>query len=174
MKKNNLGMSLVEIIIVIAILAVIAGSIGLGIGLITGKPAEKCAKKLNAIMQNNRMTTMGKLSARLEIYIDAEGYICVNEYVETAGEGEKVTTTRIGEKGVLLRYKISGEPDFRDLNAAMPPLIISFNRSSGAFHDLSAMGPTYAGKYCIEIEISKGDTVKLLKLSYLTGKIAME
>ena len=94
MKKNNLGMSLVEIIIVIAILAVAAGTLGLGIGMITGKPAEKCAKKLNAIMNNNRMTTMGKLSARLEIYIDAEGYICVDEIVDTAGEGEKVTTDR--------------------------------------------------------------------------------
>lgn len=173
MKKNNLGMSLVEIIIVIAILAVIAGTVGLGIGLMTGKPAEKCARKLNAMMQNNRMTTMGKLSARLEIYIDAEGYICVNEFVETAGEGEKVTTTRIGDKGVVLRYKISGEPDYRELNTGIP-LIISFNRSSGAFHDLSAMGSSYVDKYCIEIEVSKGNTVKLLKLSYLTGKITLE
>lgn len=174
MKKDNRGLSLVELIIVIAILAVLAGAAGYGIGLVTGRPADKCANKLKSLIQNNRITTMGKLSAKLEIFVDAEGFICVTETVETDGASPKVTTSRIGDRGVTLSYRLTGESAFQTLGTT--PLIISFNRSSGAFNalDVAGMGAVYAGKYCEEIEISKGSRTKILKLSYLTGKITLE
>lgn len=168
MKKDNRGVTLVELIIVMAILAVLAGTVGLGIGLISGKPADKCASKMRTVMQNNRVTTMGKLNASLQFYVDADGSVWALETIE----GSPATPVLVGEKSVSVQYTVSGDATHYPLGDATNPLIISFNRSSGAFNDLSAMGLT--GKYCDSIVITKGSTVKTLKLSYLTGKISLE
>lgn len=173
MKKDNKGLSMVEMIIVVTIVAMVAGTVALGIGFVTGKPAEKCANKLQSLMQRSRITTMGKLEARLEIFLKND-CIWVREVVQTAGEAEpKKTETQIGEKDVILYYRITGESTYRELTAGSV-LIISYDRSSGAFKDLSAMGSSWAGKYCEEIKIEKGNKTKVLKLVTRTGKIIME
>lgn len=171
MKKDNRGLSLVELIIVLAILAVLGTVVSLGVNLVTGRPADQCASRLQTIMQNNRMTTMGKLDASLRIYLDAAGCICVDEIVKVDESTTNTTTTQIGATGVVLRYKITGEADYRELTPGTV-LVISYDRSSGAFKDLTAMG--LSGRYCEEIEITKGSRTRLLKLSYLTGKISLE
>ena len=158
---------MVEMIIVVAILALVTGTVFLGIGFVTGKPAEKCANKLLSLMQRNRITTMGKLEARLEIYI--------KEVIQTDGEaGPKVTENKIGEAGVEVTYRLAGESTYRPLGGESSPLIISYDRSSGAFRDLSLMGSSWAGRYCEEIKIEKANKIKILKLVTRTGKITME
>lgn len=44
-KKDNRGVSLVEIIVVIAIMAVLVGVTSYGLSLISGKPVDECAKR---------------------------------------------------------------------------------------------------------------------------------
>lgn len=157
---------MVEVIIVVAILSIVAGGITLGIGFITGKPADECANKLRAALQSNRMTTMGKLSAKLEICVEDDG-IYIKETIGTAGEAsEKVSTTRIGDAGITIKYTVSGGSSVELTPGSS--LELSFNRGSGAFN------PLPGGGYCTEIVISKGNTVKTLKLYYLTGKIELQ
>ncbi len=109
---------------------------------------------------------MGKLSAKLEIRVEADG-IYIKETIGTAGEASaKVNTTRIGDAGIEIKYAVSGG-GYVDLPVGSS-LEISFNRSSGAFN------PLPGGGYCTEIVISKGSTVKTLKLYYLTGKIELQ
>ncbi len=172
---NNKAFSLIELIVVIAILSVLAGVSAIGIGLVSGKPAESCANKLVSAIQSNRITAMGKMDARLEIYEDGNG-IWIREVITEVGEPDKVTTVRIGDKGVRLEFQITGDAaDFwRPIGDAGHPLILHFNRSSGAFQDLSLMGASYEGKYCVAIRSSKARTVKRISLTYLTGKIALE
>ena len=66
MKKDNRGLSLVEVIIVITIMAVLGGLMTMGISAGVSKPAEECAEKLEAALNNARITTMGKQSVELE------------------------------------------------------------------------------------------------------------
>lgn len=169
MKKDNKGTSLVELIIVIAILAVLVGGLGLGVQLVSGKPAEQCASKLKSIMQNNRITAMGKCEARLEIFSTPNGGVMVREFID----GSEMSPVTIVKKDVTVQYMLDDDGTYIPLGGILDPLIISYNRSSGAFNDLSGMDPAYAGKYCTEIVITKGSTVKTLKLSYLTGKISL-
>lgn len=174
MKKDNRGLSMVEMIIVVVIIAVVGGTVFLGIGFVTGKPADKCANELLSLMQRSRITTMGKLEARLEIYMK-DGCVYVKEVIQTGGEaGPKTTVTRIGEAGITVTYRVSGEADYRTLGGESTPLIISYDRSSGAFKDLSLMGSALAGRYCEEIKIEKANKVKTLKLVTRTGKITVE
>lgn len=177
MKRDNRGMSLVELIIVMAILAVLSGAMILGISLISGKPAEVCANKLVSALASDRMTAMGSMSARLAIYKDAEGRIWVKETVtELDGSAREAVPVQVGDAGVTVQYRITGDPEGfgRDLGDESAPLIISYDRSTGAFNDLSAMGTGYEGKYCVEIKCSKAHKVKRLQLSYLTGKVSMQ
>lgn len=185
MKRDNRGMSLVELIIVMAILAVLSGVMILGISLISGKPAEVCANKLVSALASDRMTAMGSMSARLAIYKDAEGRIWVKETVtELDGSERDAVPVQVGDAGVTVRYRITGDPDIgssgnsgRDLGDSSAPLVISFDRSTGAFNDLAYgdhMGTGLEGKYCVEIICHKAGTTKVIKLSYLTGKVSMQ
>lgn len=166
MKSDNRGMSLVEIIIVVAILAIVAGGVAMGLGFVTGKSVDECANKLRAAIQSNRTTTMGKLSAKLEICVKADG-IYVKETVGTAGEAApRVSETRIGDADLEIKYAVSGG-GYTTLPVGAS-LEISFNRSSGAFN------PLPGGGYCTEIVISKGGREKKLTLYYLTGKVELQ
>lgn len=154
---------MMEMIIVVAIMAIVVGGVFVGVGLITGKPAEKCANKLVSFMQRNRVTTMGKLDSYLEIYMEADGgkqYLCVKEFIKTEdGAGYVATQTRIGEADVEVWYSTDGT-SYVQLGTS--PLKISYDRSSGAFKDC-----------CKKIEIKKGNKTVVLELVQRTGKIIM-
>mgnify|MGYP006990127357 CR=1 FL=1 len=51
----------------------------MGLGFVTGKSVDECANKLRAAIQSNRTTTMGKLSAKLEICVKADGIYAGNK-----------------------------------------------------------------------------------------------
>ncbi len=166
MKTNNKGLSLVEIIIVIAILSAVTGTLVYGVGMVAKKPVEECAQKIRSSIVETRVTGMGKLDTVLYIYMDGDR-VMVDKKV--SGNG---TPIACGDSGVKVEYRITGETSYRSLGDISNPLILSFDRSSGAFQPLTAMGLT--DKYCLEIKISIADEVHLLKLSQLTGKVSVE
>lgn len=178
MRRDNRGLSMIEIIVVLAIMSVLAGAFGIGISMALRKPADECASKLQASLQSNRILAMGKLETKLEIYMDDEGYIYLKEITETAtSTGSKVQTTEtlIGESGITFEYVIKNGDTSTTvaLLRGGSPLILSFDRSSGAFKDLTEMGLP-ANTYCTSITISKGGLEKKLTLAYLTGKVTLE
>ncbi len=172
MERDNRGLSMVEIIIILALIAVLAGAVGLGIGMVSGRAADECAGKLRSAIRNSRITTMGKGAGevRLYIYEAADGRFMIRQVIGAA----EPQTTPIGDKGVTVEFKITGDTTYRPLGDESHPLIIGFDRSSGAFKMLDAMGGDYIGKYCVEIKVSKGDRTKTLELFSLTGKVTME
>ena len=71
MEKNNKGYSLVELIIVIAIMALLTGTVFFSINMIFGAGAKACANDIKEALAENKVTAMGKSGARVEIYRDA-------------------------------------------------------------------------------------------------------
>ena len=63
-KTDNKGMSLVEIIVVIAILSLFIGSVSYSINWASGKAAEECAQKLAYNLKQARTMAMGKTSQK--------------------------------------------------------------------------------------------------------------
>lgn len=163
-REDNRGMSLVELIIVMAIMAVIVGMTGYGLGLISNKPVDECAKRLEMALNRNRTTVMGKKDAWLELYM-VDGRITMREIIieadDTKRTGDPVT---IGADGVGMR--LTGASGTVELNTGC--IRIGFRRDSGSLESKEG-DPVYT-----RLEIYKGSYSKIITINELTGKVTLE
>lgn len=74
-KKDNRGFSLVEMVVIIAIIAILGGVVGYGLNLVSGKPVTQCARQMQILLEQNRTVAMGKESCYVVIYKTSEGII---------------------------------------------------------------------------------------------------
>ena len=160
MDKKNKGYSLIELIVVIAILAIVTTASIIGLGMINGKPADQCASALRISFTNHRLSTMGKNSASMVVYIDSEGYVRIKETLDSV-----TTDTKIGAKGVKIEVFYNDGSLNSELTAGGAGLTISFNRHNGSFN---------IGRNIDKIRISKASHVFDLKFYDLTGKVLLE
>lgn len=167
MERDNRGLSLVEMIIVIAILAVVSGIVVMGIGVAVSKPAEECARKIQQSLEGARVYTMGKQKLSLKYYVD-DGCVYVQE-TAVAADGTVTTKTpvKIGAKGVKVTYVLEGGAGYTDL--AVTPLTLSFDRATGGFSKTECT-PGFSS----EIKVEKGSKVMKVTLYSLTGKVTVE
>ncbi len=170
-KKDNRGMTLVEIIIVLALMTVIAGLTGYGLSLISNKPVQECTKKIEIALNRNRTNSMGKKEAWLEFYIE-NGRVTVLERTLSGREGATWlnTKTTIGDRDVNLRFTYSD---------GSVVLLDGTHRRIAFARDSGALVGDESGRVCTKIEIFKGtysssgykQTINLIPL---TGKVTVE
>lgn len=76
--KDNKGFSLVELVIVVAILAILGGFVFVGLGLLTGQYARECANDISAALgkeKNYSLTRSATVDCYMELVYDADdGY----------------------------------------------------------------------------------------------------
>ncbi len=183
-KKDNRGLSLVEIIIVIALMMVIAGITSYGISLISSKPVEECARKVEIALNQNRTNSMGKKVAYLEFYMTSDG-VAVRECSQSVRESDVRVGNQviIGAADVNLRfvYKNAGGEDVNaEGGGGTPPgtllgaehIKVSFKRDNGALIE------NEHGLILDRIEVYMGTTggghVKTIKIDKLTGKVTLQ
>lgn len=175
-KADNRGMSLVEIIIVIALMTVITGVAGYGISLIGNKPVEECAKKVEMALNRNRTNSMGKLSAWLEFYME-DGCLMVKECLNNTNDPTQAqsTTTVIGAKDVYMSITYdTGSPHIIDESVTEAhALRVAFARDSGAVRAFEIEEGGSAQK-CKQIIIYKGSYEKVITLDLITGRVKMD
>lgn len=161
--KDNRGLSLVEIITVVALMAVLVAASVVGIGMVSGKPVDQCGSTLKMALTSNRLSSMGKNTSSVTIRKDSSGIVYVDEELDG-----NVSTTRACTKEVIVRVHYNdGTDTFLLAGDSLPP--ISFNRSTGDFK------PGY-GDNIDYIEISKNHSSKVRRLVFysLTGKVTLE
>lgn len=169
MKRDDRGLSLVEMIIVIAILAVVSGTVVLGISAAISKPAEECARKIQQSLQGARVNTMGKQTLSLKFYMK-DGCVYVEE-TATLPDGSSRTKApvKISARGVTVKYKLESGTGYSDLGDRDNPLVLSYDRATGGFNK-SACTPGF----CDKIRVEKGNRVMTVSLYGLTGKVTVE
>lgn len=161
--KDNRGLSLVEIIIVVALMSILVGASVIGISMVSGKPVDKCASSLKMALTNNRLTAVGKKTSSLVIKMETDGSVWVVENLD--GNTSK---TKMCDKGVNVRIHYTSGSDFL-MTPGDETDEISFNRSTGEFIFTT-------GKEIEYIEITKNHSSRVRKLVFysLTGKVALE
>ena len=164
LKIDQTGFSLVELIIVIAILSVVMGMFMMGINLIFTLPARQCARELKSAIEKTRIDTMGKEDgdAKLVISVKEDG-VYAEEVYEKSKKGLSPTevSSKLCDRKVLIYWGKGTTTPLQESETKT----LSFKRETGGFSGLD---------YTSEITIISGSDTWKLTLYKLTGIVELE
>ena len=181
--NSNRGYSLVELIVVIAIMAILVGVFSISVGSLSGRKVNKCADEIVATLERTRVLTLGKEQNQVEfrLYYDTTE----KQYRAQIYQGGVVVSDRVvGKDPIEISVTFEGDSTAYDLRTGVikgtAPYVVSgfgeeglflvFNRSSGAFEQgTNTVGETK--DYCSKIVVSSGSrTIEIMPVGR-TGKI---
>ena len=188
--RNNRdkGYSLIELVVVIAIMAILVGVFTISISSLSGRKVNKCADEIVATLERARVLTLGKEQNQVEFrlfYDETE-----KQYRAQIYQGGVAVTDRVigkdpieikvtFENDVTMEYKladgiIKGSAPYVVSGVGEEGLFLVFNRSSGAFEQgTNTVGNSSSDvrSYCSKIIVSSGSrTIEITPVGR-TGKI---
>ncbi len=161
--KDNRGISLLELIVVISIMAVLTGAIGIGVGLVSNKSATECAKKMQMAIQRNRTSTMGKHNGRLVVFKGDDDRIYIRDELNYSTSSPRISDNiAIGKSDVTVTCNGAELDD--------DGIVIEFRRSDGSlFQAVNAEGDA-----ALPIEITKNSRTYEINIDPLTGRVTLD
>lgn len=152
MKNTNKGFTLVELIVVIAIVGVIAGVVGLSSSFAAASNAKQAASDVSTMISKCRT---GALSRTGDVYLTIEknGNETVCVYYE---DGTKAATKTLPSR-VSVTYKTDN-----GVGSSQLPMKLAFDRSTGAQKAID-------GRYITEIVLTGGGRSYTITLVPSTG-----
>ena len=186
-KSNNQGFSLVELVIVMAIMAIVVTTVGLSISLVSGRKVKKCADEIVSTIERTRVLSLGKDQGQVEFILsqDASGDYHVRIYQGSNPSDDPILDRVVGKDpiGVKVVFSDGTEAELGDILGNTPHAIhaagegglrLIFNRSSGAFEKgTNAVGGDVK-TYCDRIVVTgNGRTIEITTVGP-TGKILQE
>lgn len=186
-KSNNQGFSLVELVIVMAIMAVVVTTVGLSISLVSGRKVKKCADEIVSTIERTRVLSLGKDQGQVEFILsqdDASGDYHVRIYQGSNASDGPILDRVVGKDPIEVKVRFSDgtEEVLGNILGNSPHAIdasgekglrLIFNRASGAFEK----GTNVAGDvktYCDKIVVTgNGRTIEITTVGP-TGKILQE
>ena len=167
---NNKGYSLLEVVIIVAILGVISGFLVTSSSLFDGRRVKACADSISSLLEKVRMTNLGKDEVTLTIYKDSDNVIKARIVTmvedKISGRTEKSVTDDVSNDNIEVYYSTDISVNSATLLGA-EGMSFSFNRSSGSVKNTSPNGIQ-----CIVLR--KGNAEKKIKIYTVTGKISIE
>lgn len=172
MNNKNTGFSLIELLIVIAVMAVLSGLIFVGPGMLRRKETDKYTRELCSQIREMQTLSMAKAGQwRLAFYGSGDKYYCVQERREPDGSGGFYWSAQSGQRELGLtaameykRIKEDGSAPAPDSvgaganeNGGTPDFWWCFNRDTGAC-------TAGAGTYTIS-GAGKTNTIKVYRQS---------
>lgn len=155
MKKQH-GFTLVEVMVAVAIMGVLASTIGITMGVLLGQRVKSMAADTKSVMQSTQMVSFSRDDAYVEFKQNGK----VAEVVAYSSAGKEIM--RAEGHGVQLYLTINGSE--HKVSSAEK---IQFDRQTGG---LKSQVPG-ANAYVSAIRVTNGNRSITLKISKLTGKV---
>ena len=172
MKKNNKGFSLVELIVVIALIGVLAALVAPTLQNLFSSEAKKCSSQINSLISKCKIFSMGR-QGDVYIRIYEENGNIMGDYVE----GSNVISTEQlgGSRAKVSATDPNGAASY-SITAATS-LYISFNRATGGLRFFGSSQPS-AGSWptgtiesgTAEIEVVAGTKTYTVEIISSTGR----
>lgn len=173
--KQNRGYSLIEVVVVIAIMMVLAGVIGLQINMIWGFYSKECAKNLESQLNKVQITNMSRKLTAMKISQRDDGYyVSVIENLDNPAE-KVLEEKKIGRKSLEVTYSTDVKDTTEYTLAGGTEIVIQFDRSTGALK-VSNSGDPNRVNGCHRIWIRQKGSSKYYTVTIYkeTGKIDVE
>ncbi len=158
MRRDHRGFSMIELVVVIAIMAILSTVGVLSYGMVSGRQVISCAEEIESYLGQTKTQALSRASADLEIFIGDDGV-----YVNPSIENRDI---KVGKSGITVKYQTDDGTEFTLSDTER--LVISFDRSSGAFQALAD------GSYCKSITLDNGRHSRKIVLIPSTGKFYIE
>ena len=187
-KSNNQGFSLVEMIIVIAIMAIVVTTAGLSISVVSGRKVKKCADEIATTIERARVLALGKDQGQVEFILSQDtstGEYHVKIYQGSNASDDPVSDRIVGKTPIEIQVSFSDGSVYKleDISGSMPHAIhaarekglrLVFNRASGAFEKGTNVAGSDTKTYCDKIVVTgNGRTIEITTVGP-TGKILKE
>lgn len=166
-KKDNGGYSIVELIIVLAIISALMGTAFYSVTLIFSANAKSTANDIQRAIGDCKVTAMGKSAAYMELYRDAANEnVYTRMYVrDSSGTYVVSEPQKVGPARVTVKYRASGGAVGTETElSAGGSIQIWFDRATGGFK-ADGSGNLYEA-ICVEGGSKKYE----IELTELTGK----
>ena len=180
MTKNR-GITLIELIIVIAILGIIIGGVGLTFSIVNSADIEGCTQTLDISLEKTKNECMTKIEQQYLVLYKSTQDDYPGYYIGNVSKADLATytlspekDTKIGGNKIQIKIKITVEGE-TDLDVATTPIFFTFDRATGAFMYLNKGIPSYATTYYpSSITITNGSKTNIINCIQATGKHFIE
>jgi len=166
-KSHNAGFTLVELIVIIAIMGVVVGGASLGVGLIFTKDASQCATRLNDAIYSTRMKAMSKAGV-YELVIDNASGVNTAEVLCDSASFDHIY---LDDSDTSLKTNITCKyiTDSGAESAVDLPVKLSFDKAKGSIK-IDDPSITTDGIICFDIDARRGSNNSSVKIVTSTGK----
>ena len=176
-KLNDQGLSLIELIIVLAIISIIGGIAFLSTSVATDKHVSSCAERISSSLEQTRSLALGKQSGSVMIWKQTgESVLCQMKIDGSAGE-----TIAIGHSGLTVnvqyysKYVSAGNVSnikLEEETLGASGINITFSRSNGSISNISTSPP--ANTSVIVFEVTNTRRKVNVVVDVYTGRVSTE
>ena len=133
MKKNQ-GLSLIELVVVIAIMSVLVGVIGISVTVLSRQKVSNAASDVKGLLQTAQTIAMSKKNCYVKITKESNGVVFATySYTQADKSDQKIIDKVTIDKKIEVQIKAAGAGSFSDFSSGVE---IRYNRENGSFTSL--------------------------------------